>query len=96
MECHHLRMRIRVRVTAPVEKLSYIRRANGRPIRTGAEPKIPAETDSKEKRIFSHRDGVIYRLSGGGKAGAPAQPVNNAGEAIQPPRLSRPAPRRAF
>ena len=44
-------MRIRVRVTAPVEMLSYVRRTNGRPIRTGAEPKIAVETAEEEKTV---------------------------------------------
>jgi hypothetical protein len=30
-----------------------------------------------------HRDGVVYRLSGGENLKAPAQPVNNAGQPIQ-------------
>jgi len=30
------------------------------------------------------RDGVVHRLNGGANRKAPVQPVNNAGEAIQP------------
>jgi len=78
-------MRIRVRVTAPVEMLHYVRRTNGLRIRTGAEPKIAEKKEQGQTRgvRMAHRDGVVHRLSGGGIAADPAQPVNNAGEAIQ-------------
>ena len=88
-------MRIRVRVTALVEMLSYIRQTNGRLIRTGAEPKVSAAINFQEKIVLlrQHRDGVAHRPSGGGKIETPARPMNNAGEAIQAPRLSQRAPR---
>src|SRR2546430_930677 len=78
-------MRIRVRVTAPVEMLHYVRRTNGLRIRTGAEPKIAEKKEQGQTRgvRMAHRDGVVHRLRGGGIAADPAQPVNNAGEAIQ-------------
>src|SRR6266496_609619 len=78
-------MRIRVRVTAPVETLHYVRPTNWLCIRTGAEPKIAEKKEQGQTRgvRMAHRDGVVHRLSGGGIAADPAQPVNNAGEAIQ-------------
>ena len=78
-------MRIRVRVTAPVEMLHYVRRTNGLRIRTGAEPKIAEKKEQGQTKglPMAHRNGVVHRLSGGGIAADPAQPVNNAGEAIQ-------------
>ena len=78
-------MRIRVRVTAPVEMLRSARPTSGSPIRTGAEPKMLPRGDFVQQTIHQkvHRDGVVYRLSGGENLKAPAQPVNNAGEPIQ-------------
>ena len=78
-------MRVRVRVPAPVEMLRYVRRTNRLPIRTGAEPKVPAKAKLEQKKMIGigHRGGVVHRLSGGANREAPAQPMNNAGEAIQ-------------
>ena len=82
-------MRIRVRVTAPVEKLRQARRTSRFPIRTGAQPELALERLGLEREIGSrHRDGVVHRLSGGANRRAPPQPMNNAGQAIQ---VSRPA-----
>ncbi len=75
-------MRIRVRVTAPVETLRYVRRANGRPIRSGAKPEISCYEPKFREKLFTP-DGVAHRLSGGAKTKAPAPPVNNAGKAIR-------------
>ena len=79
-------MRIRVWVAAPVERLRYARRTSRQPIRTGAEPKVASPRRLAEQiivRIFHGGGGVVHRLSGGADLMAPAQPVNNAGEAIQ-------------
>src|SRR5947207_7945615 len=77
-------MRIRVRVTAPVEKLRYTRRTSRVHVRTGAKPEIAPGRFSLKREIWIwHRDGVVHRLNGGANSKAPVQPVNNAGQAIQ-------------
>ena len=77
-------MRIRVRVTAPVEKLRYARRTSRFHIRTGAKPEIALGRFFLKREIWIwHRDGVVHRLNGGANSKAPVQPVNNAGQAIQ-------------
>src|SRR6266581_274881 len=76
-------MRIRVRVRAPVERLLYARQTSRFHIRTGAQPEIAPGRLALKREIWSwHRDGVAHRLSWS-QCEAPAQPVNNAGQAIQ-------------
>src|SRR5262249_37615362 len=80
-------MRIRLRVTAPVERLRYARRASRSHIRTGAQPEI-FEIVEPAKTKIGPRNGVVHRMCGGVISEAPAHPVNNAGQAIQ---VSKPA-----
>ena len=78
-------MRIRVRVTAPVESMGCARQASRVAIRTGAEPKVGQPPENRQDRNgrTTHRGGVVHRLCGGANPKAPAQTMNNAGQAIQ-------------
>src|SRR6185436_2150843 len=72
----HLRMRIRVMVTAPVERLRYARRASRLPYSYRSRTEIIKESFHWRKRCCSP-SGVGVRRK------APIQTVNNTGEAIQ-------------
>ena len=76
----HLSMRIRVRVAAPGEKLRYARYASG----FACSYRSRTQDNGWPQRSQTRGgDGVVDRLGGRVRGKTPAQPVNNAGEAIQ-------------
>src|ERR1019366_9525531 len=76
----HLSMRIRVRVAAPGEKLRYARYASG----FACSYRSRTQDNGWPQRSQTRGGGgVVDRLGGRVSGKTPAQPVNNAGEAIR-------------